>query len=75
MIILWKMKDNLIEWSIFYKDILDKYYFEFVNLFIFYNEEIPSYKEFVVFCYNNTKKNVICIPGFYKKELRAPLII
>lgn len=68
------MKNNLYIWSKHYKDYLVKYHQKFNILLNNYGEEPISYPEFVLFCYQNTKKTVIHIPGLISKELHAPLL-
>jgi hypothetical protein len=69
------MKNNLVEWEKHYVDILTKYYEQFCAIFILNKEEPPEYKDFVIYCYKNTKKSIFSLPGFNEKELRAPLIL
>lgn len=67
------MKTNLYVWSVHYRDYLVKYHQDFNNFLKSYGEPEISYREFVYFCYRNTKKSVIYIPGAMSKELYAPL--
>lgn len=68
------MKTNILLWAQHYDEILKKYYEDFCLFLESYSEPIISYNEFMVFCYNNTKKNYIYLPGTFGKEIRAPLV-
>ena len=67
------MKNNLYQWSMHHRDYLVKYHILFNDLLESYGEGGLSYIEFVHFCYRNTKKSVIYLPGVLSKELYAPL--
>ena len=68
------MRNNIFEWSNHYQDILLNYYEKFCLFLESHKEPIISYKEFVIFCYGNTKKNYLYLPGIYSKQLHAPLV-
>lgn len=67
------MKNNFPIWSHHYDHILRPYYDRFSSLLINYGEAPPSYREFLLFCYQNTQKSVVQVPGF-AKELSARVI-
>ena len=62
-------KNNFFEWSKHYDDIMRPKYEEFVQLFENHKETVPSYNDFLSYCYLNTKKNINQLSG----KLVAPI--
>lgn len=56
-------KNNFLEWSRHYEDILRPKYEKFVQFFLSHSEEPPSYNDFLSYCYLNTKKNLNQLSG------------
>lgn len=68
------MKTNFVEWANHYQEILNHYFNKFNTFLENNNEPKITFNEFIIFCYNNTKKNTLYLPGIYGRELRAPLV-
>lgn len=68
------MRTNILYWANHYEDILQHYYHKFCLFLASHREPIISYNEFVIFCYGNTKKNYLYLPGVYHRQLHAPLV-
>ena len=68
------MRTNILQWSHHYEDILNHYYSSFCLFLTSYKEPIITYNEFVIFCYRNTKRNYLHLPGVFHRQLHAPLV-
>ena len=63
------MKNNIVAWANNYSEYLLKYYDEITLYFMQYNHPVPTYKEFVIYVYGNTKKRY----DLRSKKLIAPV--
>ena len=61
-------KDNFVEWYNYYSPVLYHYYLDFKNLFE--STTPPNFKEFVEYCYNNTK----CYYNRYKNTYECRIL-